>query len=77
MDNTVPLRCKDLTPEMVMRYLFDEGMEKFRSIYIVAIDKDGQPQLHCTGDLRDMSFASAYLQHITMRYFRGEVEDAR
>lgn len=61
MSEIVPLRDTDISPYVIIQSLAAEAAH-LDEIFVVGIDKEGNPMIWSSGDLAGMSFAALALQ---------------
>lgn len=72
----VALRTKNITPRIVLESLQGE-LENTRDLYVVLIDKNGDPAFYATGDLSTLCYAATVMQDYATRFVRGEIVEER
>lgn len=72
MSNVYPLRISDLTPSMVLEAVKDR-QDDLVDVYVVGIDKAGQPVMYASGDLSGLALAALSLQQLAVMNMNGEI----
>ncbi len=75
LENVVPLRVTDLTPELLLRYaLEDKDTKGMKSAFLVLTDDAGQRIIYSTAlTAREASFISKIVENLCLQIFRGEL----
>ena len=68
------INAKSVTPQIVLESLH-ERLPRIKEVYIVAVMNDGDPEFYASGDLHGMGMAAIALQDLSLKYFRGEIEE--
>lgn len=81
--NVTPLRCSDLTPELLLKYALDDlkndaELKDMRNAFIILTDSKGQRVVYSTSlSGRELSYICKVLENICMQALRGEIISER
>lgn len=70
----IPLKSEHINPACVISDL-QSKVDQIEDIYVVVIDKNKQPSISATGDLKTFCFAATVLQGVAMAWCRGEMDE--
>lgn len=76
MSDVIPLRIKDISPEMVLQAVAKE-LPTIKDIYVCIINNEGTPVMYASGDLGSLCTASIALQDLAFKFLNGELTEQR
>ncbi len=74
MDNLRAMKAEFISPEIVLQSL-QKNLPNMKDVYVVAIDKDGEPTVWATGELNNLCFAAMQFQRFAFKFLNGEIDE--
>lgn len=66
------LRTTDVNPHILLQTM-QKDVDQFETLYVVAIDKEGEPLTYATGDLNTLPYAALVLQNLALMHLNGNL----
>lgn len=74
ISNVRALRVSDISPQIIVQSL-ENDCAKFKDIYVVAIDHEGEALIYASGDMSQAALAALHFQNIALKYLNGEISE--